>query len=133
MRFFGWFSALAVLASGLARAGDGTWSAWHSLGNDLSVSFAQVTKTTVGWQFRNDSSYRTLKDATFEYSFIDADTHHLTTAKDIIPEAIAPGGTFGGWAAYTANSRGDYVGGTGVAYYGTAMPVAFRFTEIHWK
>jgi hypothetical protein len=43
----------------------------------------------------------------FNYSYVDADSGQPATQSDVLPFALAPGQSVGGWAAYTANTRGN--------------------------
>ena len=80
------------------------WSYFVPVGNSVSVSFAPVDNTTYTWKFRNDG-YSRIKYLEFTYTYFDANTYQYRTDKDVLPGSLAPGETFGGWAAFTANSR----------------------------
>lgn len=80
------------------------WSAFSYVGDGVSVSFAQVQNTTWTWKFRNDGS-RKITYMKFTYSYVDANTGQYTTDSDVLPGSLKPGETFGGWAAFTSNSR----------------------------
>jgi hypothetical protein len=73
------------------------WSAWSSLGGDVSVSYTPLTKETWTWRFRNDGS-----DAiTFmAFTYTDSDGEH----PGVLPGPLRPGKVYGGWGAYGASS-----------------------------
>jgi len=77
------------------------WTPWYSLSggyDHVSVSVCRIDRETWTWKFRNDDS-RTITDLEFEYT--DASGTH----SDVLPGSLKPYGVFGGWAAFTANSR----------------------------
>jgi len=98
------FFALVTLlcVSGLIEADD--WTPYTSIGEGVSVSFKQVQKTTYTWSFRNDQS-TIITSMTFSYSYFDAKGGEYKTDKDVIPLSIKPGKAFGGWAAFSAETR----------------------------
>jgi hypothetical protein len=88
--------ALCGLLSSCASPTD--WREWWSIGDDVSVSYAQITKQTWTWRFRNDGS----TDITYmTFTYIDANGEH----SDVLPGSLAPGKVYGGWGAYAASSR----------------------------
>ncbi|MGD0906815.1 MAG: hypothetical protein ABSA96_04495 [Candidatus Acidiferrales bacterium] len=82
------------------------WGPWETTGVGISIRVARVNNTTVTWAFRNDTN-RTLRSMDFDYTFVDAGTNQVTTQHDILLFPMASGGSFGGWTAYTANTRGE--------------------------
>ncbi len=80
------------------------WSYFLPVGDNVSVSFAPVDNATYTWKFRNDG-YNRIKYLEFSYSYIDANTGQYRTDQDVFPGSLGPGQTFGGWSAFTANSR----------------------------
>jgi hypothetical protein len=82
------------------------WGAWTTVGNaGLVFDVARVTGTTVTWRFLN-AGPSTISAIQFNYIYVDADSGQQTTQSDILLFPLGPGQTFGGWAAYTANTRG---------------------------
>jgi hypothetical protein len=73
------------------------WSAWSSMGDDVSLSYTQLTKETWTWRFRNDGS-TAITFMTFTYT--DANGEH----PDVLPGSLQPGEVYGGWGAYAASS-----------------------------
>ena len=73
------------------------WSAWSSIGDDVSLSYAQLTKETWTWKFRNDGSIA-ITFMTFTYT--DANGEH----PGVLPGSLKPGVVYGGWGAYAASS-----------------------------
>jgi hypothetical protein len=73
------------------------WSAWSSIGDDVSLSYARLTKETWTWKFRNDGS-TVITFMTFTYT--DADGEH----PNALPGSLPPGAVYGGWGAYAASS-----------------------------
>jgi hypothetical protein len=96
------FALAAVLAAVTTAYAD--WTYFTYVGNSVSVSFSAVDNTTQTWKFRNDG-YNTISYMKFSYSYIDANTGRYETDTDILPGSLGPGEVFGGWAAFTANSR----------------------------
>lgn len=83
------------------------WGPWAGLGTaGLVFDVSRVDAKTVTWRFRNAGT-NTIAAMNFNYSFVDADTGQQTTQSDVLPFPLAPGQSVGGWAAYTANTRGD--------------------------
>ena len=82
-----------VSLSGCASA----WSSWSSIGEDVSLSYMQLTKWTWTWKFRNDGP-TSVTFMTFTYS--DANGEH----PDVLPGSLQPGAVYGGWGAYAASS-----------------------------
>jgi hypothetical protein len=101
-----WITVLALvgLFAALPGAHADNWTYFMALGNNVSVSFVRVDNTTYAWKFRNDG-YNTITDMKYTYSYIDADSGLSKTDADILPVPIKPGGVFGGWAAFSANTR----------------------------
>jgi len=60
----------------------------------------------VTWRFFNAGS-NTIAAMQFNYSYVDAGTGQNATQTDGLPYPLAPGQAAGGWAAYSANTRGD--------------------------
>jgi hypothetical protein len=71
-----------ALSSLSARASE--WSAWSSIGDDVSLSYTQLTKETWTWRFRNDGS-TAITFMTFTYT--DADGEH----PGVLPGSLEPG------------------------------------------
>jgi hypothetical protein len=96
-----------------APAQSQTWGPWHRLDTDyvvhsvIEVSFGHVTESTICWKFRNGDVYNTIKSFEFTYTYTDADTGQQKTDKDVMPTTLKPGEQFGGWAAFTANTRSE--------------------------
>jgi hypothetical protein len=90
---------LAVTLCGLLSlsAGASDWSEWSSIGDDVSLSYMQLTRETWTWRFRNDGS-TAITFMTFTYT--DAEGEHA----DVLPGSLAPGKVYGGWGAYAASS-----------------------------
>ena len=83
------------------------WRQWVPLGNTgLMLSVSRVNATTLTWRFRNAGS-QTVQSMGFNYTYVDADTGQTKTDSDILPFLLMPGQGVGGWAAYTANTRGN--------------------------
>ena len=74
------------------------WREWSSIGDDVSLSYSQLTKQTWTWRFRNDGS-TAITFMTFTYT--DVDGEH----PDVLHGSLAPGKVYGGWGAYAARSR----------------------------
>lgn len=99
--------ATSFAAVGMAQNQE-EWSNYISLGQGVSVSFLVVNKRTNKpsdwtWRFRNDGS-TTITELEFDYvehKFIQTETKH-----DIFPGTLEPGKSFGGWAAFLAESEG---------------------------
>jgi hypothetical protein len=60
------------------------WSAWSSIGDDVSLSYTQLTKETWTWKFRNDGSIA-ITFMTFTYT--DANGEH----PGVLPGSLKPG------------------------------------------
>src|SRR5215469_11803388 len=85
----------------------GSWGAWVPLGNTgLVFGASRVNATTLTWRFFNAGS-QTVASMSFTYTYTDADTGQTATQPDVLPYALHPGQSVGGWAAYTANTRGS--------------------------
>lgn len=83
------------------------WGTWAALGNTgLMFDVSRVNGTVVTWRFLNAGS-NTISSMQFNYSYIDADSGQQATQQDLLPYPLGPGQSVGGWAAYTANTRGD--------------------------
>jgi hypothetical protein len=83
------------------------WSAWQPMGNTgLAISFVRVNGTMMAWAFLNAGS-QTVKSMGFNYTYVDADSGQQKTDKDILVWPLKPGSSVGGWAAYSANTRGN--------------------------
>lgn len=83
------------------------WGSWVPLGDTgLVFGVSRVNATTLTWRFFNAGA-QTVASMNFTYTFTDADTGQATTQSDLLPYALAPGQSVGGWAAYTANTRGN--------------------------
>lgn len=83
------------------------WGAWVPLGNTgLVFGVSRVNATTLTWRFLNAGS-QTVASMNFNYTFVDANSGQATTQSDLLPYALQPGQSVGGWAAYTANTRGN--------------------------
>ncbi len=93
---------VAALCATVARASE--WSYFSMLGNSVSVSYLSVDSTTYTWKFRNDG-YNRIKYLKFQVSYIDATTGRFVTDSDVFPGSLRAGETFGGWTAFTANTR----------------------------
>jgi hypothetical protein len=85
------------------------WGAWSTLGNTgLVFDVSRVNDSTATWRFLNAGS-NTISSVQFNYTYVDANTGQQATQQDVVPLPLAPGQSLGGWAAYTANTRGDIV------------------------
>lgn len=85
------------------------WGAWSALGNTgLVFDVSRVNDSTATWRFLNAGS-NTISSVQFNYTYVDANTGQQATKQDVVPLPLAPGQSLGGWAAYTANTRGDIV------------------------
>ena len=73
------------------------WSSWSSIGEDVSVSYTQLSRGTWTWKFRNDGS-TSITFMTFTYA--DASGEH----PGVLPGSLQPGIVYGGWGAYSASS-----------------------------
>ena len=98
--------AVMVIAVAVAYADD--WSYFLDVGSGVSVSFARVDNAVYTWKFRNDG-YSKIRYMQFTYSYIDADTGQYKTDTDVVPGSLEPGEVFGGWSAFTANTRSQPV------------------------
>jgi hypothetical protein len=96
----------AVAASNLPSP-QAPWGAWTTLGNTgLVFDVTRVNSTTETWRFLNAGT-STISSMQFNYTYVDADSGHQATQSDILPFALGPGQSVGGWTAYTANTRGN--------------------------
>lgn len=96
----------AVALNSNAGGGDMTWSTWVFIGNSgVAFSVSRVNSNTLTWRFFNGGPMK-ITTMNFNYTYIDADTGQSTTQSDLLPFTLNPGGIFGGWAAYTANTKG---------------------------
>ena len=83
------------------------WGNWAALGSSgLVFDVSRVNATTLTWRFLN-AGPRVITGMQFNYSYVDADTNQPATQSDLLPFALAPGQSVGGWTAYTANTRGN--------------------------
>ena len=82
----------------ISAKADAVWTAWKDIGEKISVSFTQVNKSTWTWKFRNDGE-TTVTYMDFNY------TDTKGTHPDVFPGTLAPHKAFGGWAAFTAESK----------------------------
>jgi len=83
------------------------WGAWVPLGNSgLVFDVSRANTATLTWRFLNAGT-NTISAMNFNYSYVDADSGQPATQSDVLPFALAPGQSVGGWAAYTANTRGN--------------------------
>lgn len=103
---YGVLFTLAVLAvPGQAQEG---WQTWRPLEPGISLRFSLANQQTCTWAFRNDDSSRTLASMRFEFSYTSLkqagayNPYDKKTDKDILPYALKPGASVGGWTAYTA-------------------------------
>jgi hypothetical protein len=103
-RFLTFTFICVALAAAMAGSLASDWTPFSYVSNGVSVSFARVANDTYTWKFHNGSSER-IRYMKFSYSYIDAATGRYKTDTDVIPSPLRPGETFGGWAAYTANTR----------------------------
>jgi len=96
------------------------WGPWQPINGspDVAVSFSQVNTKTWTWAFRNNNQTRTIASFDFQYTYVDADSGLTKTDKDVMPLPLKPGGTLGGWTAFTANTR---------------MPPTIQITKIKYK
>ena len=95
--------AIAMVGLALAAFAD-DWTSFTYLGDGVSVSFARVTSDTYTWKFRNDLSSR-ITYMKFRYSYVDANSGILQIERDVLPGTLRSGEVFGGWSAFTSNSR----------------------------
>ena len=51
----------------------------------------------------------TIASMQFNYTYVDANSGQQATQQDVLPYALAPRQSVGGWTAYTANTRGEIV------------------------
>jgi hypothetical protein len=83
------------------------WGQWVPLGSTgLIFGVSRVNPTTLTWRFMNAGS-QVVTSMSFNYSFVDANSGQMTTQNDVVPFALKPGKSVGGWTAYTANTRGN--------------------------
>lgn len=85
------------------------WGPWRDLEQGIAVDFAQVTKDTCTWGFKNTSTSQTLRSMTFTFTYPSPNQpvynpYVTTTGKDILPRPLQPGESIGGWSAYTAQA-----------------------------
>ncbi len=85
-----WFPVLP------AQAGDGHWTEFVPVGNDVCVSYTQVAHDTWTWKFKNVGPTR-IRTMFFEYRSSKG------WEKDVLPFSLEPGRIFGGWAAFTSD------------------------------
>ena len=97
-RYWSLIVAILALAGVTTAQAEDKWSSFEDIGQGVSVSYCQVSKTMWTWKFRNDQQ-TTITYLAFTYS--DKDGAH----RDIFPGSLAGGKAFGGWAAFTASSR----------------------------
>jgi hypothetical protein len=85
------------------------WGSWSPIGNTgLVFDVSRVNDTTSTWRFMNAGA-NTITSMQFNYTYVDANTGQQATQQDVLPYALAPRQSVGGWAAYTANTRGEIV------------------------
>ena len=108
--------ALVVSCCPFAHADWGNWESFGSTG--LSIRFAQVNRTTCTWAFRNDSS-RTLKAFRFRIDDTNAESGQAETSTDLIPYALRPGQSVGGWTTFSADAN--------------CRDVRITSTDIEWQ
>jgi hypothetical protein len=85
------------------------WGGWSPIGNTgLVFDVSRVNDTTSTWRFMNAGA-NTISSMQFNYSYVDANSGQQATQQDVLPYALAPRQSVGGWAAYTANTRGEIV------------------------
>jgi hypothetical protein len=83
------------------------WGPWTPLGNNgLVFDVSRVNASTLTWRFFN-AGPNTIASMNFNYSYVDANSGQPATLSDLLPFALAPGQSVGGWAAYTANTTGN--------------------------
>lgn len=83
------------------------WGPWTPLGNTgLVFGVSRVDATTLTWRFLN-AGPNTIASMNFSYSYVDATSGQPATQSDLLPFALAPGQSVGGWTAYTANTAGN--------------------------
>ncbi len=101
-----WIPCVAIVAvlAAVASAYAADWTIFFPLGNNVSVSFTPVDSTTYTWKFRNDG-YNTITYMEFRYSYIDVNTGQYETETDVFPGSLKPGEVFGGWTAFSAETR----------------------------
>ena len=96
--------AVAAIVAATANMKADEWSSFWPVSNNVSVSFVRVDSSTYAWRFRNDG-YNTIKYMKYTYSYFDTGTGQYRTDVDYFPGTLAPGRVFGGWAAFSANTR----------------------------
>jgi hypothetical protein len=97
-----------TVASNLPSA-QAPWGSWTPIGNTgLVFDVSRVNDTTSTWRFLNAGA-NTISSMQFNYTYVDANSGQQATQQDVLPYALAPRQSVGGWAAYTANTRGDIV------------------------
>jgi hypothetical protein len=83
------------------------WGQWVPLGSTgLVFGVSRVDGNTLTWRFMNAGS-QVVASMNFNYSYVDANSGQMATQGDVLPFALQPGKSLGGWAAYTANTRGN--------------------------
>jgi hypothetical protein len=86
---------------------DPVWGSWTYIATTgVAFGVSRVNNTTLTWRFFNGGPQK-ITSMNFTYTYVDADTGQTTTSKDILVFPLKPGGIFGGWTAYTANTRGN--------------------------
>jgi hypothetical protein len=96
----------AVAATNLPQP-SGSWGPWVALGNSgLVFDVSRVNGSTLTWRFLN-AGPSTIAAMQFNYSYLDANTGQPATQSDVLPFALAPAQSVGGWTAYTANTKGN--------------------------
>jgi hypothetical protein len=85
------------------------WGSWSPIGNTgLVFDVSRVNDTTSTWRFMNAGA-NTIASMQFNYTYVDANSGQQATQQDVLPYALAPRQSVGGWTAYTANTRGEIV------------------------
>lgn len=69
------------------------------LSNEVSVSYAQISRDTWTWKFLNNSNTTTVTSMTFQYT--DTKGQH----QGVLPGSLKPRASSGGVSAFTASSR----------------------------
>jgi hypothetical protein len=101
------FASIVVLFLTITCLAQSSWTPWQSFSNNgLAISYGRVNATTVTWKFKNTAGC-TIQPFNLQYSYVDANTGQYMTQNDVMPEALRPGQEFGGWSAFTANTRGS--------------------------
>jgi hypothetical protein len=85
------------------------WGSWSPIGSTgLVFDVSRVNDTTSTWRFMNAGA-NTIASMQFNYTYVDANSGQQATQQDVLPYALAPRQSVGGWTAYTANTRGEIV------------------------